>query len=228
MKEFLPRPRVLRPPLGYVDLQTYLEKGGDPSLPSNYPVEEQDNILYPDPVIVPLLSEALDQLDAGISLRAAAEWYNNRIEELGNEPSVVSHAGLKKIWDRERPDHPKRPVTGRPKNSIRMPREKRVKTQKVTKIGNEKRKIAFAKKRIEKLEQELEDYQTRKKREKEQIHVEYTGDIVEELPEIKEEPIFVPNPGPQEDFLGSTELEVLYGGSAGGELKSEFYRLLLQ
>jgi len=36
----------------------------------------------------------------------------------------------------------------------------------------------------------------------------------EELPE--QDIIFKPNPGPQTDFLASTEQEVLYGGSAGG------------
>ena len=36
----------------------------------------------------------------------------------------------------------------------------------------------------------------------------------EELHE--EDVIFKPNPGPQTDFLASTQQEVLYGGSAGG------------
>lgn len=38
--------------------------------------------------------------------------------------------------------------------------------------------------------------------------------------------IFKPNPGPQTEFLAAPEREVLYGGSAGGEPKSWFYRLL--
>lgn len=43
-----------------------------------------------------------------------------------------------------------------------------------------------------------------------------------EVPEIKSDPyegrkvIFEPNPGPQTEFLASSEREVLYGGSAGG------------
>jgi hypothetical protein len=45
---------------------------------------------------------------------------------------------------------------------------------------------------------------------------------VEEAQDI----IFAPNPGPQTDFLAATEQEVLYGGAAGGEPKSWFYRLL--
>ena len=31
-----------------------------------------------------------------------------------------------------------------------------------------------------------------------------------------QEIVFKPNPGPQTEFLSSTEQEVLYGGSAGG------------
>ena len=34
--------------------------------------------------------------------------------------------------------------------------------------------------------------------------------------------IFQPNEGPQTDFLSSSEQEVLYGGAAGGECKTEF------
>ena len=37
-----------------------------------------------------------------------------------------------------------------------------------------------------------------------------------EVEEAIREIIFEPNPGPQTDFLASTEQEVLYGGSAGG------------
>jgi hypothetical protein len=38
--------------------------------------------------------------------------------------------------------------------------------------------------------------------------------------QIEQEVVFRPNPGPQEEFLAATEPEVLYGGAAGGELKS--------
>ena len=41
----------------------------------------------------------------------------------------------------------------------------------------------------------------------------YTPSVEEQ---VQREIIFEPNPGPQTDFLASTEQEVLYGGSAGG------------
>ena len=37
-----------------------------------------------------------------------------------------------------------------------------------------------------------------------------------DVEQVQREIIFEPNPGPQTDFLASTEQEVLYGGSAGG------------
>lgn len=40
------------------------------------------------------------------------------------------------------------------------------------------------------------------------------------------EVVFKPNPGPQTAFLAASEREVLFGGAAGGEPKSWFYRLL--
>ena len=48
----------------------------------------------------------------------------------------------------------------------------------------------------------------------------------EEAIEKTRDVIFAPNPGPQTEFLAASEQEVLYGGAAGGEPKSWFYRLL--
>lgn len=206
--------------MGFITLSEFEKKGGDPSLPSSFPEEERENIVYPDPVIVPLLVEALDQLDAGISLRAAADWYNDRLAEIEESSSSrVSHAGLKKIWDRERPDHPVRDTRVRtPKLSTRIPREKRVRLKKRIKIGREKVRIKAAAKRIQKYEEELSQYEERKRKEKERVHIEVPtefdfSDVIEDE-EIK--PIFTPNPGPQAQFLSASELEVLYGGAAGG------------
>lgn len=56
-----------------------------------------------------------------------------------------------------------------------------------------------------------------------------TEDVLDKAPaQVKEYVeergfVFKPNPGPQTEFLASPELEVLYGGAAGGFNKS-FYR----
>lgn len=50
----------------------------------------------------------------------------------------------------------------------------------------------------------------------------------QEDPTVNQNVIFKPNKGPQTDFLAAKERQVLYGGSAGGEPKSWFYRLLSQ
>ena len=58
LQKYPERPRLTRIPYGYC------KKVGDPDL------------LVPDPVVIPLLESALDQLDAGISLRVVVEWLN--------------------------------------------------------------------------------------------------------------------------------------------------------
>jgi len=47
--------------------------------------------------------------------------------------------------------------------------------------------------------------------------VEYETSKIEEHANV----LFKPNAGPQTDFLAASEREVLYGGSAGGILKSD-------
>ena len=47
--------------------------------------------------------------------------------------------------------------------------------------------------------------------------VEYETSNIEEHANV----LFKPNAGPQTDFLAASEREVLYGGSAGGMLKSD-------
>lgn len=57
-----------------------------------------------------------------------------------------------------------------------------------------------------------------------------TEDVLEKAPaQVKEYVeergfVFKPNPGPQTEFLAAPELEVLYGGAAGGFNTKSFYR----
>ena len=61
-------------------------KGGDPDL------------LYPEPNTCYVVEQALDQLDAGASLREAAAW-------LTSQGLETSHVNIRKLWDKYRPDH---------------------------------------------------------------------------------------------------------------------------
>jgi hypothetical protein len=56
--------RSTRIPFGYIR-----KEGGDP------------NLLVPDPAVIPLLDAALDQLDAGTSLRQVSEWLNHNLPD---------------------------------------------------------------------------------------------------------------------------------------------------
>src|SRR5687768_16301718 len=131
-----------------VILDKYPEKKRYRKIPYGYKPKEGDpNLLVPDPAIIVLLEQALDQLGAGISIRQACEWLN------ANTPDGVtlSHMGLSKLRDEYRPDIPKRQNIV-PK-SVPLTREERMEYNRKLKIANEKRRITTAKKRMEKLKE---------------------------------------------------------------------------
>lgn len=171
----------------------YELKGGDPR--SLVPVME----------LVILIEQALDQLDRGSSLREVALWLSH------SSGKSISHAGLSKIWRRQRGDQPsfRKEKTERIQKAL-QPKTKEEKKIKITNLraAAEKRKITAAHKRLKKLQES-----------KEEIPVKMTFDYVEleESSEIDESEVaFRPNPGPQTEFLAAPEQEVLYGGAAGG------------
>lgn len=107
--------------------------------------------------------------------------------------------------------------------------EKRAELKKKREIAVTKRRITAFEKKIERKRLELEAAEL----EKAPLpsipilpSVQDTVIIPEEKILEEDKPIFSPNPGPQTQFLAASEMEVLYGGAAGGELKSEFYCLL--
>lgn len=193
MKEFPPRQKLKRLPYGYI-------------------VSPDDaSIMLPDPEVIPYLVEALDALDSGIPLREAAETLSEKTKQ------TLSHAGLRSIWNRVRPDHPVKQVHPRPKTD-RMTREERSKYRKKVKLSSKKKSLAALKKQIEKQSEELGLIQKEEERQEElktAPMLEVTEYDASEIPEEREV-IFRPHPGPQTEFLAATEQEVLYGGAAGG------------
>ncbi|HYD90658.1 MAG TPA: hypothetical protein VEA37_04120, partial [Flavobacterium sp.] len=84
IEDYKPRPRLKKVPYGYmVD-----KEGGDP------------NLLVPDPAVIGPLDQALDQLDAGISLRSVCDWLNANTPEYAN----LSHSGLRDLRKEYRPN----------------------------------------------------------------------------------------------------------------------------
>lgn len=192
------RPRITSIPFGYQ------KKVGDP------------NLLVPDPVIMPLLDDALDQLDAGNSLRMVAEWINSKLLELDRTDLSMSFAGLLKLRAFYRPNHPK----PKKKNNVRKltPEEKAIQRRK-RQLAAEKRVAIARSKRQAKLEQEIEILQSNEEEIKEsptRLEIDYSSPLYQEVLEDERPVVFKPNPGPQEQFFMAGEQEVLYGGAAGG------------
>lgn len=188
-----PRPRLRRLPFGY---------RLDPL---------DDTRMLPDSEIIPLIEEAMHQINGGVSLREAADWIS------ANTPNgeKISHAGLKQLLGerytnrtRVRPDAKPRPKT----------MAQRLEERRRARIANEKKRIQHAKKRIEKLGGQIEEIKKKEEAKKplEGFVVEYEKLSVPQERKEKSFVIFEPNPGPQFEFIAAEEQEVLYGGAAGG------------
>ncbi len=178
--------------------------------PIGYLRDVRDDGVYwvPDHSKIFYIDEALDQLDAGISLREVADWLSQKIED------APSHAGLNMMRKRLRPDFVRKRA---PPKVVRKTMAQRAEEHRRKKIKSEKTKIAFAQKRIEKNQEEIASIQGVVKEAKNPILISepsdgYDWDAIDTVDDV----IFRPHPGPQTEFLAATELEVLYGGSAGG------------
>jgi len=172
------------------------------------PSEDDPCILIPDEEMVPIIVETLDFIDNGGSLREAAAFLTNKTGQ------SISHQGINKIWKERRGSKP---------DNEREKRQKKERRRLAPKTGPEKakarikRKAADAKRVLTLQKKKLENWEDRTAPKDEPVR---TNGITESLdfeavPEEREI-IFTPNPGPQTEFLASSEREVLYGGSAGG------------
>lgn len=172
------------------------------------------SISYPT---IAVLDAAMDLLDEGRTLREVSEWM---ISVYPSHP--LSHMGLKNIWFKERPDNPllvsrKKEVVRQQKARKVLTRAERMERDRRKKISHEKRRINFAKARIEKIQEEVSLLSGTEKKTT-VLEIDYSllsqEDVSEETQNV--EPVFKPNPGPQTEFLSASQFEVLYGGAAGG------------
>lgn len=192
------RQKLTRKPFGFTD------KPGDPY---NY---------IPIPEVILVLDKALDQLDAGLSLRQVTEWMNN------NLPSgySISYPGLLKSRHYYRPESLKKRNPNKVKRLTRE--EKKIREQRLL-LAAEKRRVISANKRIEKLQDSIgirEENKVSVDKNNLFLELDYGNEIFEKVQEDinegKVEIFFKPNPGPQTAFFAAEEMEVLYGGAAGG------------
>lgn len=189
-------------------LDRYPERKYRNKLPFGYNKKEGDpNLCIPDPLVIPLLDQALDQLDAGASLREASEWLNSILQEKELNTSLT-HMGLMKLRKYYRPNHPKT-FYGKPKEPLT--KEEKQKLKQSRKLAAEKRSVIAAQKRVEKLEQQVKPQPDSSLL----MSIDYDTDSFKTL-EQERDVVFKPNPGPQTTFFAASEREVLYGGAAGG------------
>src|SRR5690606_27368337 len=133
----------------------------------------------------------LDQLDAGISLRDAADWLNSEAQKIYPEKSLT-HAGLRLIRGVVRPNYIKSQRGAKPKK-IRMTREERTVYRMKQKIKGEKVSISAAKRRIKKIEEEINPV-TMVIEEPKVIDYDFSQAPISTY---EQNVIFTPNPGPQ-------------------------------
>lgn len=197
VQDWKPRPRAPRLPIGYK-----IDPDNDKQI---IPVEEQ----------VIIVERGLDLLDKGLPIREVTDTIN---AELLQFDLKLSHTGLAKIREKMRPGF----VRKRPQatKTDRRTRQERMKFNRIQKLASDKRKIAAAKKRIDRLEQEISGI---KKEETLQTELQTKRIVTPEYEDVStlevpadREVLFKPNPGPQTLFLSAWPQEVLYGGAAGG------------
>ena len=167
-------------------------------------------IMVPHPEHMALLLEALDYIDNGGSFRDSATFLT---EKTGRS---ISHQGIGNIWKRYR---------GKDPDNARAKKLRAAKRAKSPKTGPEKaklalkRKAASAKRSLTIHNKKLANW--KEPGEETPIVPSVPKTAISDTLDFEAAPadqniIFQPNPGPQTDFLSAPEMEVLYGGSAGG------------
>ena len=177
-------------------------------LPYGYAVSESDPlVLIPDPEVVRWVETALDHLDQGNSTRRVAAWL---VEKTGKK---ISHQGIVNIWTTHRG-----PETDNPspllKQRIKDRKKAAPKGKTAKKIAAAKRKKSDAKRVLTMTEKKLSKLEGTDAPSK-SVSDDLDFNIVQTISQ-NQDVIFTPNPGPQTEFLASSEREVLFGGAAGG------------
>lgn len=182
---------------------------------------EEENMAYPDWDALECLSKAFDMIDGGQSLREMEQWMKSQ----GHE---ITRPALTKLWHKWRPNSPMRLKNEEIKRQRKRSeakaltklqrREKEKARKKAAELAAAKRSLTNAKKRVEQaLGEKIEQAQVLDEVKKISSETLVTPKLISPKEIEKERKvIFKPNDGPQTDFLASPELEVLYGGAAGG------------
>jgi len=182
--------------------KTYTRKNRFQAKPYGFiPSEEDELKLIADPAIIDHMETALDYMENGHSTRKVAAWIS---EKYGKK---LSHQGMSLIFKRYRPDAK---ILKKQKSELK---KKKPKTGPEKELAKQKRKRADLKRLMVMQQKKLDAWEDRSKPKSASEGLDFN--VVEEEKKDKEV-VFSPNPGPQTDFLASSEREVLFGGAAGG------------
>lgn len=174
------------------------------------PTKEDPRVCVPDPAFMPFVREALDHIDQGGSLRETAAWLT---EKTGVS---ISHQGINRIWKERRGSLPE---NQREKQQKKQRKKVAPKTGPAKAKAKIKRKASDAKRVLAMQQKKLEAWVDKDKPEDNIKTIPLSDNLDFDCIEKNQENrtvVFAPNPGPQTDFLASSENEVLYGGAAGG------------
>lgn len=185
---------------------SYTRKKSFTRAPVGYKKNKENPLLVePDVFVISFLEEGFDYLDSGnFSYRQVAQWLTEKTGE------TISHQSVMNLWKKHRIPFLKHPSPRMRKIENYKHQEARTSGSVGQKIGDLKRSLRNKEKAIERLE--------KKRKKSEPVELDYsalTGES-EERTEVKQNIVFEPNPGPQQEFLSSSETQVLYGGAAGG------------
>lgn len=201
MKQFLPvkRDKIVRVPWGY------------------YPDPDDPYLLQPKTHMLEALERGKDMLDKGASVRKVTLWVQDECGEsisptalmnfYNNDPErEEGREQREKLVDNYRANNKRR----RGKNLTKLERKKK-------ELSNKKRGLTARQRNLERLREAQEEIEEElpelPKEPKADISVDLTAaQPIEHVDQVQ----IVPNPGPQTEFLAAPELEVLYGGAAGG------------
>lgn len=156
-----------------------------------------------DPVMQPILEEAMDYIHAGQSYRDVGNWIEHKTGKF------INHNTVKKMFERV---VGRKMVTPYTRKKRATERARKPKTPEERKQYIAEQKVRYAKSALTRHTNNLERVK------EESTSPSNPAPVVDGVVPAAPQPhvLFKPNPGPQETFLAASEQEVLYGGAAGG------------
>lgn len=166
-----------------------------------YKVDSEDRyLLHPLNDNLLVLEEGFDYLDQGASFRKTADWVTSQTG------SPISPQTLRNRYNAAEDREEGRVQRAKLVSNYTKPKKKK----RLNKEQKQEKKIKATESQLQRDRRKLEEIKGTLPKDPKDVVLP-----AESKPEIKQVKI-APNPGPQTDFLSSSEDEVLYGGQAGG------------